>query len=489
MLVNRAPNGTHPPTALRRSTCRPTAAASSSSRTTPRLPRRQRKRAGLPARHRGEHDDAGQRRRRRAEAAAATRPGPDLTPDCRYVAFDSDADRPHRRDADGPPRLPARHADGHDRAREPRDDRRGGARGPRPPSPRRSPTTATASCSPPPRPTSPPTTPTASCTTTSSCATSARDTTTNVSRSSAGVAADGFRGAGLLRVAVGRRDLLGFYADSDNLSPTTRTVTPRTCSSRTSPRAPSSSASRASGATGAPANNDSGLSELSGDGTRVAFISVATQPRRSADPAAGLRARSRDRRDDPGERRQRRQPRQHRRLGLLGRRAADLGGRRPRGLQLARHEPARRRRGRHGLRGLRRVHPRPLGRHHRAGRQGLGRHAGGTSFFTAISADGENVAFNTPDGLVADDTDGQSDVYLHRLGPGGIPPRPEPEPDRDARDPASPAARRAVRRRRRGRRCAATPPSRAARPTTSTSPARRSTSTSSTCCPRAGAWR
>ena len=76
--------------------------------------------------------------------------------------------------------------------------------------------------------------------------------------------------------------------------------------------------------------------------------------------------------------------------------------------------------------------------HHRDGRRGLG--GAPSSQWPAISGDGTHVAFITATGLVAGDTDGQLDVYLHRYVPrtGAAVPTPTPDARRRRRRPADP---------------------------------------------------
>ena len=263
-------------------------------------------------------------------------------------------------------------------------------------------------------------------------------TTTNVSRSSAGVAANGFRGAGNYPTLSGDGNVLGFYADSDNLSPDDTDGGTQDVFVKNLTTGAVELASRASGATGAAGNSGSGLSELSGDGTRVAFVTVATNlgapspgqvyVRDLATDATILV--SADNAGNPANTADSGSSGDALQISADGDRvvfnsnATNLPGGGGDGT---------------GFEGFD-VFIRDLsaGTTELAAKGSDGTPAG-TSLFTALSADGENVAFTTPDGLVADDTDGQSDVYLHRLGPGTNP-TPSPTPSATAAPPAAPAS-------------------------------------------------
>jgi len=271
-------------------------------------------------------------------------------------------------------------------------------------------------------------------------------TTTNVSRNSAGVAANGFRGAGNYPTLSGDGNVLGFYADSDNLSPDDTDGDTQDVLVKNLTTGAVELASRASGATGAAGNSGSGLSELSGDGTRVAFITVATNLGGASSPGqvyvrdlatdATILV-SADNAGNPANTADSSASGDALQISADGDRvvfnsnATNLPGGDGDGTQFD-------------------VFVRDLsaGTTEIAAKGSDGTPAG-TSLFTAISADGEHVAFTTPDGLVADDTDGQNDVYLHRLGPGGNPtPTPTPTPAPTAAPggggPAPPAAPAAV---------------------------------------------
>jgi Tol biopolymer transport system component len=270
-------------------------------------------------------------------------------------------------------------------------------------------------------------------------------TTTNVSRNSAGVAANGFRGAGNYPTLSGDGNVLGFYADSDNLSPDDTDGDTQDVFVKNLTTGAVELASRASGATGAAGNSGSGLSELSGDGTRVAFITVATNLGGASSPGqvyvrdlatdATILV-SADNAGNPANTADSSSSGDALQMSADGDRvvfnsnATNLPGGGGDGMGFD-------------------VFIRDLssGTTELAAKGSDGTPAG-TSLFAAISADGENVAFTTPDGLVADDTDGQNDVYLHRLGPGGTTPTPTPTPAPPAAPggpaPAPPATSAAV---------------------------------------------
>lgn len=248
------------------------------------------------------------------------------------------------------------------------------------------------------------------------------DVTTNVSRSSAGVAQDASGNVGFYESLSGDGTMLAFSSDADNLSADDTDGSTDVFVKNLTTGA-LVLASRASGATGTLANGHSGLSEISGDGTRVAFASGATnlggsptQPQiyvrdlvshatilvsadNAGNPGNGNSASSGDQLQISGD-------------GdrvAFGSPSSNLPGGGGDGMGYD-------------------VFVRDLsaGTTEIAAKGSDGTPAS-SSFFTAISADGEHVAFDTADPLVADDTDTAGDLYLHRLGPGGSP-TPTPAP-------------------------------------------------------------
>ena len=245
-----------------------------------------------------------------------------------------------------------------------------------------------------------------------------------MSRNGDGEPQDGFRGAGLYPSLSGDGALLAFYSDAGNLSTEDdATGSNQDVFVKNLATGAVTYVSRASGASGEAGNSGSGLSEISGDGRRVAFGSVATN---LAGPATNIVSTqiyvrdlttsetilvSRDAAGDRGDDDAGGDP-----VGIsadgnrivFGSSATNLpgGGGDGRGFDTFVHDLA-------------------TGTTEVAARASDGTPAG-TSIFSAIGGDGEHVAFTTPDGLVADDTDGESDLYLHRFVPGGGGPGPSP---------------------------------------------------------------
>ena len=261
------------------------------------------------------------------------------------------------------------------------------------------------------------------------------DVTTNVSRSSAGVAQDASGSAGFYQSLSGDGTMLAFYSDADNLS-TDDTDGSADVFVKNLTTGALVLASRASGAAGAPSNGSSGLSELSGNGTRVAFATSATNL--GGSPAqAQLYVRdllshatilvSADNAGNPGDASS----------ASSGDQLQISGD----GDRVAFGSPANLPGG-GGDGGQYDVFVRDLsaGTTELAARGSDGTPAS-SSAFTAISADGENVAFNTDTPLVADDTDTAGDLYLRRLGPGGDPtPTPTATPTATATATSPPPA-------------------------------------------------
>lgn len=236
----------------------------------------------------------------------------------------------------------------------------------------------------------------------------------------AGEGMDGFRGAGSDQSLSGDGTLLAFATDAANISTDDASDASQDVFVKNLATGAVTYVSRASGANGEAGNSGSGGAQISGDGSRVAFVSAATNLRGPPGPSAPLIIQvfvrdlttnqtiltSRDAAGNQAD-------------ADSGFEAAEISAD---GTRVVFSSPASNLPGGGGDGGALDVflHDVSTATTEVAARRSDGTQAG-SSLFSAISGDGDHVAFTTPDGMVADDTDGQSDLYLHRFVPGAGP--------------------------------------------------------------------
>ena len=264
--------------------------------------------------------------------------------------------------------------------------------------------------------------------------------TIHASRNSADVAQDGSMPTGFYPSLSGDGTLIAFDSNAENLSDDDVDASLKDVFVKNLTTGALILVSRASGAAGAPANQGAALSEISNDGSRVAFASRSSSlpgsPTAFQVYVRDLQTNqtflvSRDAAGNPG----------NQDAGSSDGFQISADGERVAFTSNATNLPEGGGDGAFGsdmfLADL------AAGTVQLAARASDGTPAP-TASTAAISGDGSHVGFVTGSGLVADDTDNQFDLYLHRMGSGTTPtptatPSPTPTATGTAPPPAPPA--------------------------------------------------